>query len=109
MRDRHPLHPKVLATDAMTLVNRAIDSLPVTRHLCRHVLRRLTVTERVWRIPDLALDLDGLRLLWVSDIHAGSFIRDTELQLVRDSIEAAEPDLLLHREGHMNLAGVPRP
>jgi len=44
--------------------------------------------------PDLPRGIDGLRLVQVSDVHAGNFMPTARLEQVRDAVTALRPDVI---------------
>ena len=89
---RTPLRRFVARTCAT--VNRMLDVLPLGRMLHARIRRSLVM-------PELALDLDGvpaldgLRIAFISDVHAGSFLNERDLAAIFARVAAAEPDLVL--------------
>ncbi len=75
--------------------NRGIDLLPVGRWLHRRAQRSLDLPELEITLRPGAEALDGLRLAFVSDVHAGSFMDARDLTAIFARIAAAEPDLVL--------------
>ena len=75
--------------------NRALDRLPPLRWLHRRANARLELTEIELPLRAGTRGLDGLRIAFVSDVHAGSFLDADDLCAVFDRIQAAEPDLVL--------------
>lgn len=57
----------------------------------RRSLERVDVEVPVADLPD---DLDGLRLVQISDLHAGEFLDEATLDPVVDLVRACEPDVL---------------
>ena len=53
------------------------------------------ITRKRLAFPDLPQGLDGLRLAFLSDLHAGPLIGAAQLRRWRDLTEAERPDLLL--------------
>lgn len=79
----------------LAAVNRWLDVLPLTHWLHRRIRNRL-------EMPDLTLplrteneSLSGLRIAFVSDVHAGSFLNEADLTEIFRRIQAQEPDLVL--------------
>ena len=80
---------------SLAAINRALDWLPLGRWLHRRIRTRL-------EMPDLTLELDadneglsGLRLAFVSDVHAGSFLDEGDLVEIFARVQEARPDLVL--------------
>jgi predicted MPP superfamily phosphohydrolase len=78
-------------------LNRALDRLPFGHWLHRRIHRGL-------ELPELELELrvrggtrgpDGLRLAFVTDVHAGSFLGEADLLRVFERVAAAAPDAVL--------------
>lgn len=44
--------------------------------------------------PDLPTGLDGLRLVQISDVHAGNFMPPSRLDQVRDAVTAIQPEII---------------
>ncbi|MBM4061780.1 MAG: metallophosphoesterase [Planctomycetes bacterium] len=76
-------------------LNRGLDWLPVGRWLHRRIHRTLQFTELDLPLADGHAGLDGLRLAFVSDVHAGSFLDEHDLCRIFAQIAAAAPDLVL--------------
>ena len=77
-------------------VNRTLDLLPGSRWLHGRVQRTLEMPDLELRLAaDAAHGLDGLRLAFVSDVHAGSFMNGRDLAAIFERIAAARPDLVL--------------
>lgn len=55
----------------------------------------LTRTHAVVSSPDVPAQLNGLRIVFVSDIHAGVFYGPRRLSRLVDEINAAKPDLII--------------
>jgi predicted MPP superfamily phosphohydrolase len=58
-------------------------------------------------VPDLARDLDGLRLLHLSDIHLSAFLSENDLARVIDSANELRPHLALVTGDLITAAGDP--
>ena len=56
---------------------------------------RLTLSEAQIDLPRLPSPFDGLRVLLISDIHAGPFVSPAALERTIDRLVALEPDLIL--------------
>src|SRR5262245_41409644 len=80
--------------EATAAVNRALDLLPIGRWLHRRIHRRLELTELELPLRAGAEGLDGLRLAFLSDVHAGSFLRADDLVRLFDRVQALRPDLV---------------
>jgi len=57
--------------------------------------RDFRINEIDLKFPDLPKDLDGLRMLQLSDIHLGAFFTPSDLARVVDASNALRPDLVL--------------
>lgn len=80
---------------ALAAINRWLDVLPLTHWLHRRIRNRL-------EMPDLTLplrteneSLSGLRIAFVSDVHAGSFLNEADLTEICRRIQGQGPDLVL--------------
>jgi predicted MPP superfamily phosphohydrolase len=82
---------------AITLaaLNRGLDRLGFGHWLHRRIHRGLEVPELTLWLRDGVPGLDGLRIAFVSDVHAGSFLDENDLVRVFERIQAAQPDLVL--------------
>ena len=76
------------------MVNRVLDALPPGRWLHRRVLRGIGLVPLELRVGAGHAGLDGLRIAFLSDIHAGSFLGEQDLQQVFDLVMASEPDAI---------------
>jgi len=59
------------------------------------VERRLTLSEAQVELERLPAPFDGLRILMISDIHAGPFVSAAALERTLGRLAALEPDLIL--------------
>jgi hypothetical protein len=84
-----------LAAQAIAAVNRGLDRLPLGHWLHRRVRQRLEVPQLDLPLRAPAPGLHGLRLCFVSDVHAGSFLHERDLCDLFDRIQAGAPDLVL--------------
>ena len=84
-----------LVAEVVAGVNRGLDWLPIGRWLHRRIHRSLQLPELTLPLRASATGLDGLRLAFVSDVHAGSFFDERDLCRVFEQIQAAAPDLVL--------------
>lgn len=80
---------------ATAAVNRALDLLPMGRWLHRRLHQRLEFTPLEMPLRDGAPGLDGLRIAFLSDVHAGSFLREQELVRLFERVQEQRPDLVL--------------
>lgn len=83
------------ASMACAAVNRSLDLLPIGKWLHRRIARGLVMPELDLPLRRPAPGLDGLRIAFVSDVHAGSFMDEADLARIFARIAAAEPDLVL--------------
>ncbi|HEX5051920.1 MAG TPA: metallophosphoesterase [Planctomycetota bacterium] len=84
-----------LVAEMVARVNRGLDWLPIGRWLHRRVRRGLEMPELTMPLRSMAPGLDGLRAAFVSDVHAGSFLDESDLCRLFERIQATEPDLVL--------------
>lgn len=75
--------------------NRCLDRLPGAHWLHRRVQRQLEVTPLELPLRPGQEALDGLRLAFVSDVHAGSFCSEGDLARLFDRVQQQQPDLVL--------------
>lgn len=80
---------------ALAAVNRWLDRMPFTHWLHRRIRNSL-------QMPDLTLPLraedealSGLRIAFVSDVHAGSFLDEKDLADIFRRVQEQQPDLVL--------------
>ena len=80
---------------ALVSINRWLDKVPLMHWLHRRVRSRL-------EMPDLSMplrsgndSLSGLRIAFVSDVHAGSFLGEEDLIEIFRRVQEQEPDLVL--------------
>ncbi|MBK8101569.1 MAG: metallophosphoesterase [Planctomycetes bacterium] len=85
---------RLLARSLATL-NRTLDLLPPGRWLHRRIRRSLTLTDLQLPLRRGHHALNGLRIAFLSDIHAGSFMDASDLCAICERVAAAEPDLVL--------------
>ncbi|MEO6594679.1 MAG: metallophosphoesterase [Planctomycetota bacterium] len=81
--------------EAVARVNRGLDWLPIGRWLHRRIRRNLEMPELTLPLRHGAEGLDGLRVAFVSDVHAGSFLDESDLMGLFERIQATAPDLVL--------------
>ena len=79
----------------LATINRWLDKVPLTHWLHRRIRSRL-------EMPDLTLPLrpdnealSGLRIAFVSDVHAGSFLNEKDLTEIFRRVQEQQPDLVL--------------
>ena len=83
-----------LVARACAAVNRTLDALPPGRWLHARIRRALQMPELGLTLPN-APALDGMRIAFVSDVHAGSFMSERDLTAVFERVAQAQPDLVL--------------
>lgn len=76
-------------------INRGLDLLPGARWLHRRIVRQLELPELELPLRPGMTQLDGLRIAFVSDVHAGSFLGEDDLGSIFERVQAASPDLVL--------------
>lgn len=64
---------------------------PYDRHLCT----RLMLSEAEIPVPGLAAGMDGVRVMLISDIHAGPFLSSGVIRAVLERAMALEPDIMI--------------
>jgi len=75
-------------------LNRLLDAVPLSRLLHTRIRRALEMPELSMPLRGPA-QLDGLRIAFISDVHAGSFMNAKDLCAIFDRVAAQEPDLVL--------------
>ncbi|MEM7263751.1 MAG: metallophosphoesterase [Planctomycetota bacterium] len=83
-----------MSTVAMSAANRFLDRVPLSRWVHRRVLSRLVDTELEVELSELPPQLDGFRLAFISDVHAGSYLHQPELDQIVERVAAWRPDLV---------------
>lgn len=78
----------------MAAINRFVDRLPPGRWLHARALRDLEVTELEAPISRGHAGLDGLKIAFLSDVHAGSFMNEGDLCGIFETVASHEPDLV---------------
>jgi uncharacterized protein len=81
--------------ETLANVNRVLDWLPIGRWLHRRIQRNLVMPELQLASAHLGVGLDGLRIAFVSDVHAGSFLDEQDLCGIFELIAEQNPDLVL--------------
>jgi len=76
-------------------VNQMLDWLPIGRWLHRRIQRALQMPELTVELRTGGPGLDGLRIAFVSDVHAGSFLDEQDLCRIFARVAASQPDLVL--------------
>lgn len=84
-----------IASQAVAALNRGLDRLAFGHWLHRRAHRRLDLPQLELPLRHAAPGLHGLRLCFVSDVHAGSFLDEDDLCRLFDRIQAEAPDLVL--------------
>jgi predicted MPP superfamily phosphohydrolase len=90
---RTPLRRAVASATAA--VNRLLDRLPVGHWLHRRVHRRFELPELELPLRAAAPGLDGVRIAFITDVHAGSFLDTSDLLRIFARVRDAAPDLVL--------------
>lgn len=80
---------------ALAAINRWLDKIPLTHWLHRRIRSGL-------QMPDLTLPLrsenealSGLRIAFITDVHAGSFLDENDLTAIFQKVQDQKPDLVL--------------
>lgn len=81
-----------LVAHACAALNRLLDLLPPGRWLHRWIQRDLQLSRLELPLPQPALA--GLKLAFVSDIHAGSFMHEADLLRIFGLVAQQQPDLV---------------
>ncbi|MCR9244986.1 MAG: metallophosphoesterase [bacterium] len=79
---------------ACATVNRLLDRMPGSRWLHARIQRTLEMPRLDLQLSG-ATGLDGLRIAFISDVHAGSFMNEADLVAMFRRVAATEPDLVL--------------
>ncbi|MFQ5505009.1 MAG: metallophosphoesterase [Planctomycetota bacterium] len=79
---------------ASAWLNQVLDLLPPGRWLHRGLRRKLEWTEIEIPLRTGGPGLDGTRLLFLSDLHAGSYLNEQDLDRLFAEAAAREPDLV---------------
>jgi uncharacterized protein len=80
---------------ALAGVNRWLDRMPGSHWLHRRLHQRLELPELELGMRQGARGPAGLRIAFVSDVHAGSFLGEDDLSRVFARVQEARPDLVL--------------
>ena len=84
-----------LVSRAVAVVNRGLDRLPIGHWLHRRIRRSLVMTDLELQLRAGSPDLHGLRMCFVSDVHAGSYLGEADLCELFARIQETDPDLVL--------------
>ena len=76
-------------------LNRWLDGMAFARALHRRCLSGLEWRRVAWRVPAAAAGLAGLRIAFLTDLHAGAYLRTRELDELFADVMAKRPDLIL--------------
>src|SRR5690606_1527162 len=86
--------PWVRAVDGVAVsFNRLIERAWWAKALHRRALARLEITDLAFGLAGRP-GLDGLTIAVLSDLHAGSYLDDTDLLAIADAVAEREPDLV---------------
>lgn len=75
--------------------NRWLDKMPLTHWLHRRVRSRLQMSELELPLRPGDELLSGLRIAFLTDIHAGSFLDEADITEICRQVQAQKPDLVL--------------
>lgn len=75
-------------------VNRGLDMLPPGRWMHRMVRRGMQWTESDFQLRRGGPGLDGMRIAFLSDVHAGSYLDEADLIRIFSDLGEQEPDLV---------------
>jgi uncharacterized protein len=76
------------------MVNRGLDILPPGRWMHRIVRRGMQWTEMDFQLTRGGPGLNGLRIAFLSDIHAGSYMDERDLDRIFSELAEKAPDLV---------------
>ncbi len=85
---------KRVVAHAVASANRLLHAIPPCRWFYRRQFRRGLVWTRLV-VPASASGLDGLRAVFLSDVHVGSYLTAADLQELFDRVDELRPDLIL--------------
>jgi predicted MPP superfamily phosphohydrolase len=88
-------HLRRLVSWTTAAVNRAIDMLPIGRWLHMRIQRALVFTPLELPLAPRSRGLHGLRIAFLSDLHAGSFMNERDLRRIFARVASEKPDLVL--------------
>jgi predicted MPP superfamily phosphohydrolase len=80
---------------ATAAVNRSIDMLPIGRWLHMRIQRALVLTPVEMPLVERSRGLDGMRIAFLTDLHAGSFMNERDLRRIFARVAQQKPDLVL--------------
>ena len=80
---------------ACAAINRGLDRLPFTHWMHARIRDSLQVPELDRKLRPGHESLDGLRIAFISDVHAGSFLNAADLEAIFQRVQDEEPDLVL--------------
>ena len=80
---------------ACAAINRGLDRLPFTHWMHARIRDSLMVPELDMKLRPGHEALDGLRIAFISDVHAGSFLNAADLEAIFQRVQDEEPDLVL--------------
>jgi predicted MPP superfamily phosphohydrolase len=75
-------------------LNRGLDLVPGSNWVHRRILANLEMTDVQMPLGRGGAGLNGLKIAFISDIHAGSYLGRLDLCRLFESISAEEPDLV---------------
>ena len=91
---KHTLGRRWLSS-ALAALNRGLDAFPFTHWLHRRVRDHLEMPSLSCPLRSGAQGPDGLRLAFVTDVHAGSFLDAVDLAEIFRRVQQSSPDLVL--------------
>jgi uncharacterized protein len=80
---------------ALATLNRGLDLLPLTHWLHRRIRSRLEMPDLTLPLAEKNEGLSGLRIAFISDVHAGSFLNEKDLTVIFRRVQDIQPDLVL--------------
>jgi predicted MPP superfamily phosphohydrolase len=80
---------------ACAAINRGLDRLPITHWMHARIRNRLQMPELTMRLRPGHEALEGLRIAFISDVHAGSFLNEADLVTIFRRVQEQQPDLVL--------------
>jgi len=84
-----------LAAHLAASVNRVFDLLPIGRWLHRRIQRALVLPQLELNLQRGGEGLDGLRIAFLSDLHAGSFMDENDLTCIFERVSEVDPHLVM--------------